>query len=116
MSKKIPKSVIFVKKAKLTPNFPSNTREIQSEFSFFDENYTFLDFLIDLLFALNELNLFLMCEYWICAANSTGFLVLHEFSQTNIFGAGIRVGVNPFFLLTTPILCQGRPRGDSTVV
>ena len=28
---------------------PGNTREIQSEFSFFNENYTFGDFLIGLL-------------------------------------------------------------------
>ena len=52
--KKIPKSVIFVQKAKLTPNFPSNTREIPSTKWFFNENYTFWDFLIDSLSVLNE--------------------------------------------------------------
>ena len=45
--KKIQKCVTFVKKAKLTPNFPSITREIRCEFGLFNENDTFLDFLID---------------------------------------------------------------------
>ena len=37
---------------------PSNTREIQSEFSLFNANITFSDFLIDFLSVSNELNLF----------------------------------------------------------
>ena len=57
------KSLIFARKAKLTPNFPSNTREIQSECRFCNQNDTFLDFLIGLLSVLKELNSFSIGEY-----------------------------------------------------
>ena len=45
--KNIQTHVMFVKKVILNSNFHSITREIRSEFSFFNENDTFLDFLID---------------------------------------------------------------------
>ena len=75
------KCVIFVKKTKLTLKSPSITREIRSEFSFFNENDTFVDFLIDLLSVLNELNWFLIGKYWIVAAKNTGYLVLHNLCE-----------------------------------
>ena len=61
-----------MKKAKLTPNLPSNTMDIRSEFGFFDENDTFLNCLIDLLSVLNELSLILIGEYLFFVAKNTG--------------------------------------------
>ena len=40
--------------------------------AFFNEHETFLDFLIDLLSVLNELNFFLIGEYRFVAAKNTG--------------------------------------------
>ena len=44
------------KNAVLTPNLPSITRGIRSEFSFFHENYFLFDVLIDFVYVLNEIN------------------------------------------------------------
>ena len=38
----------------------------------FNDNYMFLDFHIDFLCVLNEFNLFVICEYLICATQNTG--------------------------------------------
>ena len=49
-------SLVSLKGSLVSPQgAPSITREIRSEFRFFNENYTFGDFLIDLLTVLNEL-------------------------------------------------------------
>ena len=48
---------------------------------FFYEHDTFLDFLVDFLSVLNELNLFVIGEYCFVAAKNKGYLVLHYFCK-----------------------------------